>query len=813
MCASTSPIGRRSGMAKGKRRKRKQKKAPGGAGSGAAGAARLPPGSGGTGAPKRAEGGAASEAASWRAFVFRRWQVAVAALLLALSAGLPYLRSLDGGFFYDDWHFVVAGTSDEGPRVKPLVNDPSQAIRKGLRGVTFLTYALDHQRGGGGDVVDPRPFHVTNLAIHVLSVLAVWGAWYQACRRLKVPALLPATLAAALFGLHPLCTEAVNYPSARGSPLVLLLSYGVANLVLLGCSSRSRPVRYGAWGAAVPVWVVSIFSKEIGVAMPIGLTVGVLYATERDWIVARLRKVSLTQQIGWVGGATGAALLVAIYLLHPGLEGLRPEPLSIISRAVTAKWAKSGTITDEVYGLGGPYTYTGWNFVWTEVRCFWQWLSLVVFPFGRQNVDHAIAWNDGLFSPAYTPFALLGYLALWVAALVGPLVAARPLHRLALLGVWIALIGILPNFITPDLQPMLEYRWITSLSGVTLTGAAALLLLTEWLAARRGSAGLKLGLGLQAAVVLALLGGTVARNGDWVDETKPWHDSVQKDPTRLRAWNELAMAYYHTRSRDPKRVDKAIEYLERALELNPNYVRGLSNLGAVYADAGRDEDAVRVLERMVESPEAIDKGVIQLGLLYEKLGRPEDALKLWVRASTQLKGPLRLFASAARVRLHVQQQQFEEAVAAAEAFFEITGGRAAENTAEVRILHATALFHLKRLQEAVDAAQAAAAAAAGDPMRQLRAVVVGADALRALGKLDEAAASYADGVALLTGPVQNPGLLTAVGDSLLKVHMQRKDSSALKAAYEKVTAALPAGKPRDDFEKTHQWMLKVQYGK
>src|SRR5690606_5147504 len=123
--------------------------------------------------------------------------------------------------------------------------------------------------------------------------------------------------------------------------------------------------------------------------------------------------------------------------------------------------------------------------------------------------------------------------------------------------------------------------------------------------------------------------GTVTRNTSWESGIALWEDSVAKEPTRLRAWNELAMAHYHTRFEAPEeRPEKAIELLNKALELNPNYVRGLSNLGAVLADLGRDGEAIEALERMSRSPEAIPKGTVQLLLLYERAGKHDEALAL-----------------------------------------------------------------------------------------------------------------------------------------------------------------------------------------
>jgi len=80
--------------------------------------------------------------------------------------------------------------------------------------LTWLTFWVNYQLGGA----NPIGWHVVNLLLHLASVLLV----FSALRRL-IPERA-AFLAAALFAVHPLNAETVNYIHARGALLCTVLS-------------------------------------------------------------------------------------------------------------------------------------------------------------------------------------------------------------------------------------------------------------------------------------------------------------------------------------------------------------------------------------------------------------------------------------------------------------------------------------------------------------------------------------------------------------------------------------------------------------
>jgi tetratricopeptide (TPR) repeat protein len=84
---------------------------------------------------------------------------------------------------------------------------------------------------------------------------------------------------------------------------------------------------------------------------------------------------------------------------------------------------------------------------------------------------------------------------------------------------------------------------------------------------------------------------TIQRNQIWASEVSLWNDALKKSPQKVRPVINLAQA--HTKKGN---FDLAIEYYEKALDLNPNIFATNYNLGNLYFERGREEDGLRLLQ-------------------------------------------------------------------------------------------------------------------------------------------------------------------------------------------------------------------------
>ena len=148
----------------------------------------------------------------------------VRAALILLAVAVVYSNSLSGPFFADD-----NASISNNPNIRALWN-PDQLFARQYnmplagRPLVTLAFAIDFARGG----LAVEPYHLTNIAIHALCALLLFGI---VRRTLQLPRLdqhfsaqssnlaVGATL---LWAVHPLTTEAVDYLTQRTELMVTL---------------------------------------------------------------------------------------------------------------------------------------------------------------------------------------------------------------------------------------------------------------------------------------------------------------------------------------------------------------------------------------------------------------------------------------------------------------------------------------------------------------------------------------------------------------------------------------------------------------
>jgi len=169
-----------------------------------------------------------------------------ARLLLLAGALAAFGASLGSGFHFDDY---------------AIFSDPILRSSSGLthlfdlrqtRPLTYLSFWLNYQVGGD----HPIGYHAVNLLLHLGAVLLA----YECLRR-----LLPeraAVIAAALFAIHPIQAEAVNYVWARSILLAAAL-----------CFASLLAWLEGKQWTAVAWFAAALLAKEECAAFPLMLWV------------------------------------------------------------------------------------------------------------------------------------------------------------------------------------------------------------------------------------------------------------------------------------------------------------------------------------------------------------------------------------------------------------------------------------------------------------------------------------------------------------------------------------------------------------
>lgn len=445
------------------------------------------------------------------------------ALLAAVCAAavLAYLPGLSGPFQFDDY---VTVATDPGARSFAAWWDRLGAhVRPLLKASFVLTGALSPLTG---DL--PTAHRLGNLAIHLGATLAFFAFGRRVAALLepwhaRAAREAHALVAAAVFALHPLATEAVTYLSARSASLATLASL-LALLLWLDARESNGARRAVGIAGGLLAWAVACGSREIAAATPAMLVLV-------EWLRPRAQRAAGGRRTlpAWLALASvaGVVAFVAWMVRHPAYGAL----LDLSARIAGARLQEPAMATALQY-LG----------------CV---ASLACAP----SIDPSP-------SPATWPQALALALAMLSAAVLA--VAKRRRHPMALVALAWAALWLLPAYLLPIRHDVVAERhaYAALWSLGWLAGALASPLVTS------PSRGLGLASGALVAAFLAVLAGLAAqRNAEYRSEESLWEAAAREVAApKLRVLNNLGAAYV-----EAGRWDEAERVLRAARALDPDH--------------------------------------------------------------------------------------------------------------------------------------------------------------------------------------------------------------------------------------------------
>jgi tetratricopeptide (TPR) repeat protein len=510
----------------------------------------------------------------------RIWWALLGVVLLA--TGAAYLPSIDGAFLLDD----VALQQD--PLVlDPLGHGPSDWLASG-RPLALLTFALNFAAVG----LDPRGWHLTNVAIHLGAVaLAFLLARLTLSRAGLSRPEGPALAAAALFALHPLQTESVAYLSQRAESLASGL-FLAALLLLLRRDEAAGQRRPLLLAGAVALHLLGLLTKPIAATLPVA------------WLVhaALLPAPSESADRGPRGaGAEGAPGTATGAGPWPRLRARLPAALPLLALSVLAAVRGVASVQGSSHAGFDIPDLPAAGYLATQARAIPTYLRLLAVPAG-QCAD----W-DFPASRSFAEPAVLGGLLLLGALLAGALWLARwsrgrsgdgaALARTAAFGVLFFLVVLAPSSgVVPLRDPLAEHRVYLAALGPFVAAAAGVAVLLRRLAGARAP----LAGGALAAAVLAVLGAlTAGRAAVWTTPLAFWQDATRQAAGKARVQQNLG----HALLRAGKPVE-ALAAFERALsrqddgtviphELLTNTLSALYALGRIGEARARVDAALR----------------------------------------------------------------------------------------------------------------------------------------------------------------------------------------------------------------------------
>ena len=431
---------------------------------------------------------------------------------------LCFANSLGNDFVFDDIYLVVQNKYIRSPDLSIILST--------YRPLRDLSYALDLRIWGEG----PFGFHLTNIIIHSANVLLV----FTLIRRLSDD-VVSATLAALIFAVHPMQTDAVTYISGRRDLLFSFFYLLAFHTYITYYRSRKSVQAAAYFSLFLILWALSLMSKEMAASLPLVIFVW-HYCDVWEPGPSWWRQVATTTWRTFIKDKWFWLLLFVGGLVFTGYW------VFIKQASRKARWG-------EIDYWGGSLLN---NFL-TVVRVHAWFLKQLVYP-------TPIAQYLGAFEPSQTIFDWS--FALSLVVVVGVLIygfVSLNRDRLMAFAIFSYFVLLLPvSQIIPHHELLADhYLYLPMMS----FGLFVALLVRRIKHSSKTAGKVAYVITGVAIVIFAVI--TVVQNRVWKNERTLWAANYKAVPNSPRAAMNLGNTYQDTD------LDKAAEYYKRALGLNP----------------------------------------------------------------------------------------------------------------------------------------------------------------------------------------------------------------------------------------------------
>lgn len=501
--------------------------------------------------------------------------VGVACVLLCLLNVVVFLplRSFDfvnyddGAYVTNNQH-VLAGLTAEG--VRWAFHPESCTVTGNWHPLTWLSLMLDVSLFGA----DPGAMHLTNLALHIGNTLLLFQVMWK-----LTGAYGRSLFVSAVFAVHPLHVESVAWISERKDVLSTLFAF-----VTMLAHLRYVELHQRRWQIAAAISLaLSLMSKQMYVTLPV-----ILLVTDY-WPLQRMRRDSpssrdlsdtrpllrlVTEKLPYFFIAAAFAVVAfAGQRLGGAVASFSEYPLAdrLLNACVAVVMYLWKTVCPINLAVFYPYPRSG--LLLTGLASATA-LSLLSYAIARQRRQY--------------PAGLAGWL--WFCISLLPVIGIVQIGRQSMADryMYFPMIGLL----------------------IAVTWSVPVIAKPHWQRYLRS-------LAIAAVILLAVL----ARR-----QTYHWRNTMELF-TQAAAVAESSLAYTKLgfERAQQQRPDAAMNYLHRALRLDPDYTAAHSSMGNVLLMQGKLQAAVRHFQKVIELEPDHAEAHYNLGIIYMRLGQWQNA--------------------------------------------------------------------------------------------------------------------------------------------------------------------------------------------
>jgi tetratricopeptide (TPR) repeat protein len=481
--------------------------------------------------------------------------------------------------------------------------------------------------------MNPEPYYLTNIFIHILNVLLVFFLAIQLSRRLNVKEsgqLFIAALSAALFGIHPMHVESVAWIAERKDVLYAFFYF----LGLLSYLHYIDTKKMNWFVATYFLFVASCLSKPMAVVFPFSLLC-------LDFLLGRpMDKRLITEKIVFF------------------LSSLMCGSYAFYTQHRTGAIASFDTLT-----LAERFMYASYGYVMYISKIFNPTYLSTFYPYPFRYIN---GYLNSFFYAA--PLLAIAFLTI-------PIYLAykknREWFRVTVFGVGYFTVNVMfvLQFISVGAAIMSDRYSYVAYMGLFFAMAYFINVFIERMPAYKTGV-----MVLLACCIAALSYGTYARTYAWHDSETLLSDAIEKypfkkDPDKSYDSKNSGIAmlsykwlgnYYFAKGD----YDKALENYEVLTTLRAADAKVYDKVAAIYTIKKEFSKADNAMNLSVaERGASGDGGVqsyLQQAMMYARKGDTTNALKNYVASFRLNKDSEKILADSCFS--HVQQGQYEAAI-------------------------------------------------------------------------------------------------------------------------------------------------------
>jgi len=500
-------------------------------------------------------------------------------LTLCLLGLVAYSNSLFNSFHFDDFPSIVNNVS-----IRSLDHLHDLWHIEPTRFLTFFSFALSYHFDG----LHVLGYHVFNLILHIATTILIWIFIFLTLNRPILSTKIPLATApwiaffiAAIFLIHPLQTQALNYIYQRS--ILLAAFFYMASLVLfikanLIWEDKSESINGKLYyGVSLFCAVLSLFSKENAISLPFILWVYQSYFFKKN-------KNSQWQQL------IPFFLTLLIVPLSWGVLNLQ----SFIGIHKTVENLAQG-LTVREYALTQPLVIL-------------TYLKLLAFPL-HQRVDY-----DYTAVTTFMNWPLLASLSLLILILAMAIILKDKFRLLSFGIIWFFLTLMPESSFWPNKDLIFEHRLYLPLLGFSIFLVTGVFYSCQ-------EKRILLSIRILILLVIGFACLTYQRNKIWKNELTLWDDAIHQSPKDSRAYLNRGAAYHKMGD-----LDHALEDYNMVIGLGIIDPVTLSNRGLIFEKKGEFDLALANFNLAISINPNYAGTYINRGILYRLEGKYDLAI-------------------------------------------------------------------------------------------------------------------------------------------------------------------------------------------